>query len=512
MRLRRGRRRRGGILPLALAALTATLALGAALMTLARSSLESATRQADDAIALELAAAGVEKAVQDVQHGTVQTMQLVGLSDRLMRPAVLSVQTEQVTDGWYRVTSTAHLHRGTVTVEAYLNKHPKSRVFDYAYFLNNWAWYWDHDVHVSGDSRGNGRFDLYEQPQVNGHLYAHFEIDDHGDGISGLASNASYRHQYAPRVEMPSLLDLSYYEALGQSENSSLRVGDTIVTSGGATVTDDAILVGTATAAILVDGPVVFQNDVVIKGYVTGYGCIYAGRNLYIAGDIEYLNPPPSPRPPDEGQDPVTRDQFVYQHQDKDLIGFAARGNIIQGDYTGQNGGQWRSDLWLFDMGNEDVGLDGIPDTGDEGEGDGVFQAESEDLDGDGEFRNYSYSWADVQTLNDISTFAKYGTNQDIATFSDIATNLISTVWGVYFTNHAFAGRTGYSACYNGSVICKDEAIIFRDQLTFNYDERVHSRYNDDPNTVIELGLFPASPVPELACWHQPKLEGGGGA
>ncbi len=505
-------RRRGTTLPLALVALTVTLALGMAVMTLARSSLEFATRQADDAIALELAAAGVEKAVQDVQQGTIQATQVLDLSDRLWRPAVLSVGTAHVQFGWYQITSTADLDRGRVTVEAYVNKYPRSEVFDYAYFLNNWAWYWGHDIHASGDSRGNGRFDLYNEPEANGHIYARFEIDDHGYGVRGLASDPSYRHQYAQRVGMPNLLDLSYYQILAQSKSSSLRVGDTVVTNAGATVGEDTILVGTQDDPIVIDGPVVFQNDVVIKGYITGQGCIYAGRNVYIAGDILYLDGPSSPRPPDDGQDPATRDQYVYANQDKDLVGFAARGSVIQGDYTGTVGGKWYSNQWLFGMGNEDVGLDGIPDTGDEGEGDGVFQAAYEDLDEDGQFRNYSYGWADVQTLNDIGTFAVYGTDQEIDKYGDIATNLISTVSGCYYTNHAFAARTGYGVNFNGAVVSKDEAIIFRDHIYLNYDERLHSRYHDDPNTVIDLNLFPASPTPELAYWHQPKLEGGGGA
>jgi len=506
------RSQRGVTLPLALVSITVALALGAAVMSMARSSLQFATRQADDAIALELAAGGVEKALQDVQQGTVATNQLVDLSDRLLRPAVLSVETESIGTGWYRVTAIARLDKGSARVESYVNKYPKSKVFDYAYFLNNWAWYWGHNINVGGDSRGNGRFDLYQAPTVNGHIYARYEVDEHGYGITGLASDPSYRHAFAQRVEMPNLLDLSYYESLAQSKNSSLRVGTSYVTQGGATVSQDTILVGTSTDPIVLDGPVVFSGDVVIKGYVTGRGCIYAGRNVYVAGNIQYQNGPATPRPPNNGQDPATRDQWVYDNQGKDLVGFAARGSIIQGDYTGTTGGAWYSNQWLFSMGSEDVGLDGIPDTNDEGERDGVPQFPAEDLDGDGQFRASNYGWSDVQTARAISTFQKFGTSDSYSNYGQVATNNITTVSGICYTNHAYAARTGTGVQFNGSVISKDEAIIFRDNITFNYDERTHSRYSDDPNALIDLNLFPASPVPDLAYWHQPKLETGGGA
>jgi len=507
-----GQSRRGITLPMALVAITVALALGAAVMSMARSSLAFATRQADDAIALELAAGGIEKAVQDVQQGSIHSTQIIDLSDSLLRPAVLSVQTQSMGTGWYQVTSIARLDRGSARVESYVNKYPKSGVFDYAYFLNNWAWYWGHNINVGGDSRGNGRFDLYNAPTVNGHIYARYEVDDHGFGIGGLAADPSYRHQYSSRVEMPNLKDLSYYETLAQSKHSSMRIGGTYITQNGATVTQDTILVGTSADPIVIDGPVVFSGDVVIKGYVTGHGCIYSGRNVYVAGSILYKNGPATPRPPDNGQVPTTRDQWVYDNQTKDLVGFAARGSVVQGDYTGTTGGAWYSNQWLFNMGSEDVGLDGIPDTGDEGEGDGVAQFPNEDLDGDGQFRASTYGWSDVQTLHNISTFQKYGTSSSYSSYGQVATNDISTVNGIYYTNHAYAARTGNGVSFNGSVISKDEAIIFRDNITFNYDERIHSRYSDDPNAVIDLNLFPASPVPDLAYWHQPKLDTGGGA
>jgi hypothetical protein len=41
----------------------------------------------------------------------------------------------------------------------------------------------------------------------------------------------------------------------------------------------------------------------------------------------------------------------------------------------------------------------------------------------------------------------------------------------------------------NGSLVSRDEAIIFTSTARFVYDARVHSRYSKDPNTHIDLQL-----------------------
>jgi hypothetical protein len=148
------------------------------------------------------------------------------------------------------------------------------------------------------------------------------------------------------------------------------------------------------------------------------------------------------------------------------MVAYAARGNIILGDYTkdnhyGYNGSdQWYSDQYLFDMGadpNED----------------GVIE------------RNYN--WTDVETQTPVTTFGNLPAG--VNNYSDLASNYTSKIEGLFYTNHAWAGRSGYDVQFNGSIISKDEAIIYRSGLTFNYDERAHSRYNSDPNRFIDLGL-----------------------
>jgi hypothetical protein len=135
-------------------------------------------------------------------------------------------------------------------------------------------------------------------------------------------------------------------------------------------------------------------------------------------------------------------------------------------------------------MGNEYVGRDGIPDTHDTGEGDGVFEAQYEDLDGDG-VKDDNYDWADVQTQTSLGNFANCPAG--VSNFSDVATNSLNKIDGVFYTNHAFAGKLGNGASINGAIISKDEAIIYSNTLVVNYDERIHSRYSTGQNALIDL-------------------------
>jgi Tfp pilus assembly protein PilX len=105
------------------------------------------------------------------------------------------------------------------------------------------------------------------------------------------------------------------------------------------------VLVGTQANPIVLNEDIYVSGDVVIKGYVTGKGAIYAGRNLYVAGDVITANPPDKP-----GKGicaTITKDDTVTTDDDacaklnvqagKDEFRAAARGNIVIGDYTEKN-------------------------------------------------------------------------------------------------------------------------------------------------------------------------------
>jgi hypothetical protein len=98
------------------------------------------------------------------------------------------------------------------------------------------------------------------------------------------------------------------------------------------------VLIGTPSNPIVIDKDIYVSGDVVIKGVVRGRGAIYAGRNLYIAGNVTYQNPPSKP-----GQGVCTGVTDPNQcarlniANGRDELRLAARGNTIVGDYTERN-------------------------------------------------------------------------------------------------------------------------------------------------------------------------------
>ncbi|MEW6097326.1 MAG: Tad domain-containing protein [bacterium] len=384
-------------------------------------------------------------------------------------------------------------------VAAIVIPYPPSYVFDYVYFINNWGWFYGSGITANGDIRSNGDFDFKYDPMVFGDVYASGEIRGTWKTPPGQPSNV---YEGIEKLEMPNLQSLDYYERLAFERNSYIKIGDELVIDkifgDEQGESGNIVLEGTSSNPIEIKGPVVVRGDVVIKGTVKGTGTIYAGRNIYIANDITYKNAPSSPRP--ASKDPEVVDGWVEANKDKDILGLAARENVIIGDYTSSKD-PWYANYWLFDMGSEDVGADGIPDTNvwiddpehpeggywtDPTENDGIFQQNREDLDGDGQFDD-NYNWTDVQTQTPITDFDRVppGTEK----FGDVATNYINKIECIIYTNHACTGRLGYGIKFNGAIISKDEALIYRNTITLNYDERIHHRYRNNPNWLIDLFL-----------------------
>ena len=57
------------------------------------------------------------------------------------------------------------------------------------------------------------------------------------------------------------------------------------------------VLVGDATHPIIIDGPVVVRGSVIIRGVVKGQGALYANDDIYVAGNLNYVDAPPTKRP-----------------------------------------------------------------------------------------------------------------------------------------------------------------------------------------------------------------------
>jgi hypothetical protein len=104
----------------------------------------------------------------------------------------------------------------------------------------------------------------------------------------------------------------------------------------------NVVLEGTAANPIVLNGDVYVSGDVVIKGVVTGRGAIYAGRNMYIAGNLTNKNRPDKPGAAglckDIVDDDAGRNECAVKNINagKDETRLSAGNNMILGDYTEQ--------------------------------------------------------------------------------------------------------------------------------------------------------------------------------
>ena len=98
------------------------------------------------------------------------------------------------------------------------------------------------------------------------------------------------------------------------------------------------ILIGTKEDPIKLPSDFYFNGDVIIKGYVSGEGNLTASRNVYIAGELLYKNPPGT-NGSGNYKDLSSADAKAQAQADattKDSLRIYAGGNTVLGDYTNQ--------------------------------------------------------------------------------------------------------------------------------------------------------------------------------
>ncbi|MBD3234214.1 MAG: hypothetical protein GF315_10880 [candidate division Zixibacteria bacterium] len=475
-----------------------------------------------------------------------------------------------------------------------------SGVFDYSYFMNHFGWFAGFPsggAVANGNVRANGHFDLLSgyftgngNPAYNpftgdiasnGGVYAGgYVFPSNGSGYNGMAQYSENRHSYAgvdnsiwdqATIDMPNLNDPTdadgdgnvqelnpYYEQLARGElgGDAGRVG--IDDNGDGVLQDsevlftgawgdstgengNAVLSGTDSKPIMVEGPVVVTGDLVVKGTVKGQGSFYVGRNTYVAGTIEYADPP-SERPtynygsetPEEYAERVS--DWIDANSDKDIVGFQTRENVVVADYTTSSWQHYITDNggWLRDYrndGSEDVGTDGVfgdqtsdsnPYGNSEKERDGywtvdllnnstgerttadlsinggtvtipsgfsVVPGSGEDVDGDGDYDGgYSFNDFELSGSWDPNDYLNCPTDPDQNSFSEFADNRVGDIDGVLYTNHAIAGCFLDNSNINGSLVARNEAmIVYGTSINLNHDERLTNWGSGESNYSIYL-------------------------
>ena len=389
--------------------------------------------------------------------------------------------------------------------------------------------------------------DAYDAPAKSGAITkpTRYEYDDDGDivsrvgGTRAASSGDAIVNEYAPAVPMPFVSDLqdyidyarderaknnskaqltapaySYTDGLGKTRSVAAKTVDVHYTgagpSGDAALADNGalVLIGTKTNPIRIDGPVVVDSDVVIKGYVKGQGTIYSGRNVHIIGDIIYSDPPTWAHP--DADDAATADRNAT----KDMLGLVAKGNIVIGDSTDT---AWHNSVdayiksgtsssvvkkYACDPSDANIGYPATFQgnyTAVENVNGQQFGKVRTKTQGTGEFvttREPQYNWwgqvtgyRDVRTEKTETVFYTANDRRYYETVCDDNvlkklkdTTGIAQIDAILYNNHGIFGTPGRANAafnMNGSLVCRDEALIFSGNgIRFNWDFRLGRRSN----------------------------------
>ena len=449
----------------------------------------------------------------------------------------------------------------------------RSKVFDYAYFVNNYGWFEGSTITANGGVRANGDMSLSQSPKVNGDVYAavNAELGVPGDiknGTGTMDNRSTYRStQYgttdrarplqkspddggynapvtvtsadltarlhgnlAEGIDMPWISGLNDYIEYGKELKSTLRQGGTYYInnanpgdpnygyyqgtgpSGDPTLPDNHALVleGTQANPIRINGPVVVSNDVVIKGYVTGQGTIYSSRNIHIVGNIQYVNSP----------NWANKEAAAGNgNSTKDLLCLAAKGNIVMGDCTASG---WLDNtlkkvltqqpyVQPYACAKADDGswIDG--DIGYPKAGNSVFAGNYTAADGGNKVVQeavYRQEWNGRRWQNVLDHYDYKSATGRRYYDSVVAPNEISSrastitqIDAVLYNNHGIFGKLG-QCTINGSLVCRNEGMIFSGKLYLNWDYRLYSGSPENVmNQLVGMPLGTGKPIVQF--WQE---------
>lgn len=189
--------------------------------------------------------------------------------------------------------------------------------------------------------------EIYDN-SANTHDQARPVFTPNGPYVNGY-TGAANKYPHEGTVEIPAKGDLDQYKAQAAESNGYIMQNGEIIVSqvytkdqpgydGIPDTPDDGTLVlDGSKGPIEVHGTVVIEGDAIIKGTFSGQGTVYTGRNIHIVGNVTYGDPPAWDKDgegiPDDEKTADDDDLSEYEsNNEKDLIGWVAKGNIIIGN------------------------------------------------------------------------------------------------------------------------------------------------------------------------------------
>ncbi|MFA6174659.1 MAG: hypothetical protein WC701_13390, partial [Kiritimatiellales bacterium] len=400
----------------------------------------------------------------------------------------------------------------------------KTAVFENSYFINNYGWFENVDMVVNGDIRSNFNIKFNAASLVlNGNAeagwtnivnrtpvkwtydkyksdtnHAYFRPGSNYDlilGSTNVFSNGynpvTYRSNNVKQLTMPYIGNLEAFRKYAQDNHGTISnnlgcVVDAVYSGTGpsgysnfvdrldpwgyenAADRGSIVLRGTPDNPIRINGPVVIDKDVIITGFYTGSGTIYAGRNIHIIGDLKALDPPVWKHPDTA---PNFTNVTLPNNLEKDYMGLCAKGSIVLGDYNDSDfissiAGYLHppfTDKYQVSATDSDIGYVSF-----QSGGTNYFN---------GNYTNY-YGIQAVGKSGTNTTALKYYessiSDTNLTTLSP--QKYLMQIDAVLYDNHLIAGKLGASgknALINGCVICRDEALSLGGRLYINWDARL---------------------------------------
>lgn len=379
-------------------------------------------------------------------------------------------------------------------------------VFDNVFFIDNIGFFSGVNADFNGNVFANQDIDFqYSSIKVNGDRYAGGEITSYktykNDEWSAYGSqayanrtppaehtdyNRSNTNSYWPQgyddnvasyewsevKEMPFVGPLSEYQSYaaaagGTVSDSSKTVsavwGDGSGENAGIGTNDTGCLIlsGTAANPINLNGIVVATGDIYIKGYYTGQGTLYAGRNIYIIGNLVAVNPPTWPKPDNSPQ------TTANANKTKDFLGLCAKGSMFFGDYSTLDTSLLKephtashaTDASDASLGYVSYYSGGIP----------YFDGDYTQVDGNGlALRSDGSARHFFEPMISDAAMSALGVQSWIGWFD-----------AVLYANHLIAGDFDSNTVLNGGFVCRDEAVKRHGNLVLNWDIRLGSKSLD---------------------------------
>ena len=316
---------------------------------------------------------------------------------------------------------------------------------------------------------------------------------------------------------MAYLGDLKGYQRLAKDNNGQITQGGEVLVNkvykgrgpdDKKNTADDGciVLVGTKANPIVINGPVVIEKDLIIKGVISGQGTIYAGRNIHVLANVRYKDPPSWPKP---DEDPYTT---ATANKAKDFVAFAAKGNVVIGDYTSWKE-SYKNNLnppatqgYEVDVTDADLGYDTDGDSGN-----GYW------FDGDYTAYDGGYKMGDTDPIpvpdpapgngkkpkkpkepknggggNLERRFYESSLSDDYISANSSSIGDIRRIDGMFYNDHAFAGDLDRCR-FNGGIASRDEAIRFDRRFIINYDVRANRKSID----YVDINLPRSLVLPE---------------